>query len=347
MVKTVLHVYPDFIGGGAEVVANLIAQHQIEHFKIVIVTYSSTPPRFEGVNFSPMKKKFGKAGALFTIWQLRQKIREFNPDVVISHLPYLNILSAFAICGRSRRIKHIAVEHLAGAHTSGRLFPILQKKIYLRSEVVCISSEVESYLKKTFGLRKTHLFSNPLEIGSAGSEIIHNREISKYKLLAIGRDAPQKNYGFLLKSFSLLPNSYNLDIYGVNQDSDLATSFNNQEISGRVNFLGFLPREEVLSNMKNYNAFVMTSDVEGEPLALLEAAANGVLVIGRNTPGLGESIIKVGGFFIEEFENELAFSDLVNLLVSKREVNSVPIANWLSRHEPQSASHRYCGLIDA
>lgn len=61
-------------------------------------------------------------------------------------------------------------------------------------------------------------------------------------------------------------------------------------LSGRVHFLGFVPKEKVNEVMGMSDIYLIASDFEGTSVSLLEAMYNGMPIIASNAPGIKETI---------------------------------------------------------
>lgn len=62
------------------------------------------------------------------------------------------------------------------------------------------------------------------------------------------------------------------------------------KLSGRVRFLG--QRDDVGAELAGFDIFALTSDREGMPLAILEAAAAGLPVVATRAPGSVEAVVE-------------------------------------------------------
>lgn len=118
---------------------------------------------------------------------------------------------------------------------------------------------------------------------------IKNNYNDTYKFVAVGRLAQQKNYILLLrafKKFSEVYDSYNLYIYGQGPKKDeLIDYVIKNNIDKKVYFEGF--KHDVHYEILNADAFIMTSDYEGMPNALMEAMAMGMPCISTDCPSGG------------------------------------------------------------
>lgn len=110
--------------------------------------------------------------------------------------------------------------------------------------------------------------------------------IREKTVVAVGRLEEQKNYYLLLdafEKFSKVNKEYSLHIYGKGillQDLELYAK--KLEIEEKVKFEGF--KKNVLEHIKNAGMYVLSSDHEGIPNAMLEAMAMGLPVIATDCP---------------------------------------------------------------
>lgn len=93
-----------------------------------------------------------------------------------------------------------------------------------------------------------------------------------FRWLAVGRLDPVKDYATMLRAFAMLPASARLTICGSGPlETDLRSLAASLNIQERVGFLGF--QSDLRPLMHTHDAFVLSSQWEGLPLALLEASA--------------------------------------------------------------------------
>lgn len=117
--------------------------------------------------------------------------------------------------------------------------------------------------------------------------------ICRNKIVAIGRLTPQKNYHLLLSAFAKVCKinaEYTLHIYGQGIEEQILKNYANElRIQDRVVFEGFYL--DVHEQIKDADIFVMTSDFEGLPNALVEAMAMGFPVISTDCPAGGPRML--------------------------------------------------------
>jgi glycosyltransferase involved in cell wall biosynthesis len=121
----------------------------------------------------------------------------------------------------------------------------------------------------------------------------NNRDWDKPRLLWVGRLVYQKGLDIFfnaLGELSFLP--WTLTLVGDGpQRYDLEQIASKREIADRIEFLGWLPREELPRHYKDSNLFVFPSRHEGMPNSVLEAMASGLPVIASNIAGNEELVI--------------------------------------------------------
>lgn len=341
----VLHVIPSLSGGGAERVAIRIAEHQVNHFEVHLVTwmgedeYGFLP---DGITHHQISKPgSGLLGLISLVFSLRGLIQRIQPDCVLSHLTYTNVVAFLAKLDSPKQVRFFACHRTTDGYTDHPILDPLVAWLYRRNEIIAVSEETKRFLVQNYGVTDAIVLPNPLPLPEFDGP---NPEPGPpYKLIAAGRIAPIKNYEFMIHSMCELPESYSLSIAGEGYSLQLEELASRLGVQDRVTFLGKLTYAELIERLRESHAFLMTSDAEGEPGALLEAAALGIPVVGRFTPGLSGAVQKVGGFH-PEHDNYADFAHQVKSACANGR-NKVPDTDWRMLHDPESASHRYCELF--
>jgi len=160
----------------------------------------------------------------------------------------------------------------------------LRKLLYWRADGYIFQTEEEKqYYSKAIQNRGI-VIPNPI----CTSLPIRNH-IGKNEIVAVGRLMPQKNYPLLLQSFKIVHGNfpdYTLSIYGDGPEKEKLQELSCQlGISGAVYFHGFC--KDVHQRIANSDIFVMSSDFEGMPNALMEAMGMGFPVVCTDCGGGG------------------------------------------------------------
>lgn len=124
-------------------------------------------------------------------------------------------------------------------------------------------------------------------------------EPKKYDLITVGRLMPIKGLEELLKIAKKL--NLSLAIVGSGPDEERLKKVR-EEIQVEAYFLGELRNEEVVSKLKESKYFIINSEHEGSPHALIEALALGMACFARSNSGTREILDGRNGFLYDSFE---------------------------------------------
>jgi len=112
--------------------------------------------------------------------------------------------------------------------------------------------------------------------------------------ITVGRVGPEKNLVFLLRAFSqAVEQSRDLHLVIVGDGpkrEDQEEMARWARLNDRVHLAGAVPYEEVPNWLAMADFFVIASTAESHPLAVLEAIAAGLPILGIPSPGIDESI---------------------------------------------------------
>ena len=198
-----------------------------------------------------------------------------------------------------RRRPYIAHFHLDVEPSGlfGRLFVAYKKFVLgavLRSatRVIAVSPDQPPFLRRTYGVRGERIvlipngvaaqfFSAPREAGH------HNRP---FRLLFVGRLAPQKNVSLLLRAVALISSPVELVIVGDGEERRMLEQLAGSLGLSNVRMLGAMVGDDLVQWYRWADAFVLTSRKESTGLVLLEAMAAGVPVIATEAEGVVDTV---------------------------------------------------------
>lgn len=175
------------------------------------------------------------------------------------------------------------------------------------------------------------------------------------EIVAVGRLSKEKNHKGLIDAFSIFHKShpeYQLKIYGTGPLKDYLVGYSDkmglsesiQIISGKTN---------ISELIKGAELFVLNSNTEGMPNALIEAMSMGVLSISTDCPIYGpRSLVKHGanGYLTPVGESALLASQMNYAIENKEEGdiirhNSVMIREKLNAEKIASLWKAYLGFL--
>jgi glycosyltransferase involved in cell wall biosynthesis len=304
----ILHVvpyYPPHIGG-MENVARRVAEGLADAGRTVeVLTSSSGPSR------APRTERRGN----LTVRRL--------PTIEFAHLPFMPTLLFHLLRLPRRAVVHV---HIAQAYAPEMVWLscLLRRRAYvahfhldvepsgpfgpvflaykrwvlgpiLRSaaRVIVLTDGYASFLSRRYGVPADRIsvvpngvapefFSSPSERGS------HD---GPFRLLFVGRLAPQKNVSRLLRAMAAINSPAELAIVGDGEDRAMLEDQIRDLRLGNVRMVGARTGADLVNWYRWADAFVSPSDKEGGlPLVILEAMAAGLPVISTDVPGVTETM---------------------------------------------------------
>lgn len=157
-------------------------------------------------------------------------------------------------------------------------------------EIIVVSQELHSYFKHTYG-RETHYITNaPSKLEEPDPSFSYGSSLGlqpKRYILFLGRLVPEKCPDLLINAFQTLqPDSWKLVLAGGSSDTGDYSSQLVERVTGNSNvvFTGELSGTRLAEIVRQAGLFVLPSEVEGLPLALLEAMQEGIPVMASNIP---------------------------------------------------------------
>lgn len=277
-------------GGAERVMANL-ANFFVEENECAIVTTIKNEPQYElnkDVKFYSLdedtiipKNKIYKN--IKRIKNLEKIIKEYNPNLIISFLPepsyrvlLLKKINKIPVIVSVRNDPKIEYKSLKNKIIMNMLYPLADGFVFQ-------TQEAKEYFKNKIK-KKSIIIANPLK------EEFVNREIylgEKEKVIVtVGRLEKQKNHKLLINAYKNIEKEvagYKLVIYGEGSlRNELEEQIRTLNLTDKVELPGVI--ENVPEKIEKASLFVLSSDYEGMPNALMEAMALGLPCIATDCP---------------------------------------------------------------
>ncbi len=310
-------------GGGAERVASILSSvlaDRGEDVHVVIYERKDNECQLsDKVKFHLLKQPHGDN----KIWRLvnrirglRNLIKEINPDVIIPFLALPTVHAYFATRG-------LGIRFIATVRNNPILYPNNKK---LRNLVNWITKQADGIMLQTEGQRtffevqenKTFVVCNPVKQEMLDAEYQYNEEA---KVIAtFGRLNEQKNHALLIKAFAKVTKKYPsivLNIWGEGEEkSNLEQQIAEMKLEDKVFLQGNTP--DVKNELVKTDIFVLSSDYEGLPNALMEAMAVGLPCISTDCPTGPRDLIKdsENGLLVSVGSDEAMADAMIKLLDS-------------------------------
>ncbi len=212
--------------------------------------------------------------------KIKAAVKELSPDVVISFMSETNIDVCFALF--NSKIPIIVSERNDPAiDPASRIKQWLRKIAYLKPKgFVFQTPDAQNYFSKRIR-NKSKIILNPLS--DSLPDPIGEKE---KRIVAVGRLNKQKNFPLLLNAFEVFSkehSEYVLEIYGEGVlKEELVQIIKEKDLQEKVFLKGFC--KDVHQKIASAGMFLMTSDFEGMPNALIEAMALGLTCISTDCP---------------------------------------------------------------
>ena len=299
--------------GGAERVAVNLAEHFWKSgYDVLLVTSRRHPEEYE-VTF-PAKRRLleeeiagaplGRAGKIPARVSGLQRIwKQERPDLVVALIGKMNLYAMLSARGLKIPVV-LSVRSDPAREYPSRLQKLLAERLFRRAAGVVFQTEDAMNFFSEKVQRHSTVLPNALDKSfvRARYEGLRDEEI-----VMVGRMDANKNNHILLRAFANIHEDYpamRVVIYGGGlEGSDtepmLRQLSESLDIKEKVLFRG--RQTDIREKIERARIFVLASDYEGMPNALLEAMATGLAVISTDCPcGGPRSVIEDGknGFLI-------------------------------------------------
>ncbi len=326
--KKVLILIDNLYGGGAQRVVSRLSNALAGSVDVVIMTFSmenSYPlsDRIRQYCFKEPDLLTGYKGILGTVVYVfrhytalcRQLIdvkeRE-HPDTVISFLSKPNLLNALT---RTRGCRTVMSER-NNPKKKGAKYYLQGLFSYLLADRIVFQSRTIMKMFPWIVRRKGVVVPNPVRADCMAVGGSH-------RIVTMGRLKPQKNHQLLIKAFALFAEShpqYSLYIYGRGYERDevgYPALIEQLSLSGRVFLEGH--KTEVHKEIATAEQFVLSSNFEGEPNALLEAMMMGLPCISTRFEGADELFKDSDACLLTDMGNEKELAEAMTRMADDEE----------------------------
>ena len=275
-------VVPSLSSGGAErVVSVLASQLARDGYSIAIIKYFDTMRDYPIDNRVQVlcvaggdEKKYHSIPFIPKIKKLRELLEKTNAQYVVPFLPHVSVHTFLA--GLGLNIKWIqTIRNAPNVSPASRPFRYLRNALVAISYRTFVQTESQKVYFPTWLHKKIFVLPNP--VSDTMFFIEHRYTKSIKKIVSVGRLSEQKNFKMLILSVvkvHSLGKDIELKIYG---EGELKYQLQKYIDSlGCKNYCSLCGRSEnIASILAESDLFVLSSNYEGMPNALMEAMTVG------------------------------------------------------------------------
>ena len=303
---------PSFRGGGAERVMVTLVRGFAERgvgVDVLVAQHEgpNAPAPSTGIRIVDLRA----SRVLKSLPRLVRYLRQESPDVLLSALPHVNVVSVLAGRLAGSRTRVVLTEHNTASLLASnsilfraRILPMFMRPAYPRADaVIAVSDGVADDLATLIGLDRKRIIRiyNPVvtpELLERAAEPLEHPWFGSGKspvILGAGRLIKQKDFATLVRAFARVRERHEsrLMIVGEGGDKeDLRALARSLGVEADVSFPGFV--DNPYPYMKNSSMFALSSQWEGLPTVLLEAMACGTPVVSTDCPSGPREILEGG-----------------------------------------------------
>lgn len=298
--KKLVFVIPSLTHGGAErVMSNLANKFYGHGYEVTFILQKRAEDEYP--IFSEIKKvylpiKDIKSHYLKTIelmLKTRKAIRKESPDIALSFLETCNEIFLLSTVGLKGFKKYSSVRNIPELECSTFKKKTAVKFLFPKADgIILQTSDAEKWF------RDKGIKINAKIIPNQVAEQFFDRDFQgeRKNIVSVGRLDYQKNQKLLIRAFAKIADKTdeNLIIYGEGAlRQELETLISELGLTDRVFLPGLIT--DVPEAIIGSKLFVLSSDFEGSPNALLEAIALGIPSISTDCPCGGPKEVIVDG----------------------------------------------------
>lgn len=293
-----IYFYINVIGGGGaeRVIANLSTQFSEHGYNVGLITsfpIEEEYPIGEKVKrFNLEKEEIIGDNRVYRnfrrIYELRKILKDNKPDVLVSFMAEPNFRAIIAAMGlRTKTI--VSVRNDPNREYAGKIGYIVGKLILpLANGCVFQTDEAKRWFPQKLQKKSLIIFNS---VKKDFYNVEHKPE--KGRIATFGRLNTQKNQKMLIEAFSQVVKEFPYAVLWIYGQGKLE-----QELAEQIGSLGLKESVELKGNtldvpsaLAQTDIFVLSSDYEGMPNALMEAMAVGIPVISTDCPCGGPGMI--------------------------------------------------------
>ena len=286
----------DLSKGGAERVVNILTNEFIKKHDVKILTNIKNSQEYifdEKIEIECLEKKKSskiirklRRFSFIKIIKTYNIVRKYNPNIIICFLPEpsIRMMLVHKLFKKINAPIIISERNDPNSEYQNRFFYFAMKSLFKDANgFVFQTKDAKLFFDDIISCSST-IINNPLNDNVEKKEI--NRAIITKEIVSVGRLEKQKNFELLLRAYSIFVKNnpdYKLIIYGDGREKDnLLKSIREKNLDDKVYLAGQV--DNIQDKIANAALFVLSSNYEGMPNALIEAMALGIPCVSTDCP---------------------------------------------------------------
>ena len=361
------------VGGPAILISELIKGLNKDEFESYLITGFCEDNEVDYLEANDLKfnetriRGFGRSISILadlkSIFLIMSTLRKIKPDVIHTHTAKAGVigrLTALIAAPKAKRV-HTFHGHLLHGYFSKwktKVVIFIEKMLaYITNTILTVGNKVkddllnagigkETKMKVTFPGLLVESSTNPLEIRKS-----LNLSKDEIILIFVGRLTHIKRPDRLINAYRMASNStLNMTLLVVG-DGELKSDCEVQSVGLNIRFLGW--RTDVYDLMKASDIAILTSDNEGMPITLIEAAHLGLPTISTDVGSVSDVVLHAETGYLTSLDEAVIAERIKQLAISpslrdkfgsaakKRAAENFSVESMLNFH-----SELYKSLLD-
>jgi len=295
-----LHVVNSLVAGGAE---NLILQlcrclpeHGVEPAVASLLGPDRLSPVFERDGIPTIHLSAGRRLDPRAFWRLVAAIRRHRIDIVHTHLVYAGIAGKLAagIAGvPSVTTRHYLLDPREGSplfRLEGHLTAHAAARLVVLNETMRAASIAQGLAPAG----KIAIHRNAIDLSPFRGLDRRRDPEAPFTIGTIGRMGPEKAHETFLRAIARVrrerPTAQGVLVGDGRRRLELEALRHDLGLDDAVRFVGVASPDEIPGWLARFDVFALSSDWEGVPIALIEAAASGLPIVATAVGGVPEIV---------------------------------------------------------
>lgn len=321
MQKIIMFI-PTLQYGGAERVTSILSKEFCDKYEVYIITEATEVKNEYVLDERIHRIKIKSKYKIFSIFEIRKIVKKIMPKLcLVIFAPQYSYLF-FALLGLN--LKQIVSERNDPIRFSGsKINKILYQYLLKKADGIIFQTydAMKYYYKKPSN--KCVIIPNPIVIKNLPNKYEGTRE---KKIVNVGRLHEQKNQKLLIEAFvkahKIVPD-YKLEIYGQGHlEKELLNLIKKLKAEEYISLMG--TSNSLLKEIVNSSLFILSSNYEGMPNALIEAMCLGIPSISTDCPcgGPRELINNYENGLLVPIKNIDKMTDAIIEILTNRELSN-------------------------